>query len=293
MTFDLDRLREATAAHGRVVRIVVVQTAGSVPRAAGTSMLVWEGGQSGTIGGGRLEFEAVAAARRQTHGATLKTVPLGPALGQCCGGSVTLVAEAFTHDSLPDSLPYARQIGPAAATRPDGTGFVWKNGWLIEGAPSPRDIWIYGAGHVGRALVNVLAPLPDVAITWVDTAADRFPNTVAHVTPLVAHAPEAVVGYAPDHAEHLILTYDHQIDFALCHALLQRRFESVGLIGSATKWARFRKRLALLGHSQEEIGRIACPIGETGLGKHPQQIAIGVAMTMLGALADKRHEGAG
>lgn len=294
MSFDQDALSDAISNHGRVVRIVIAKTEGSVPRGAGAAMLVWDDGQSGTIGGGKLEFEAIALARQQTKAATVRSVPLGPALGQCCGGSVTLISEVFDQSSLPKTLPFVRKIGPSHGAAPAGDCFAWHNGWLAEPAPSKRNVWIYGAGHVGRAMVNVLAPLPDVAITWVDTAPNRFPDAIAaNVSPFVAAHPPDAASHAPHNAEHLILTYDHQFDLALCHALLQRSFGSLGLIGSATKWARFRKRLAHLGHAPEHIGQIACPIGDTRLGKHPQQIAIGVAMAMLGGLAVDRQKGTG
>ena len=145
--------------------------------------------------------------------------------------------------------------------------------------PPARPLWIYGAGHVGRALVHVMAPLPEFAITWVDTHADRFPQT--EVTTLVAADPAQAVKHAPTDADHLILTYSHEIDLALCHAVLTHCFHSAGLIGSATKWARFRTRLAALGHSHAQISRIACPIGDPSLGKHPAAIALGVATAMI------------
>ncbi|HEV8034478.1 xanthine dehydrogenase accessory protein XdhC [Yoonia sp.] len=239
------------------IRITVTKTAGSVPREAGTQMLVWADRSEGTIGGGTLEWEAMAEARRmlrdgrQSHSAT---VPLGPALGQCCGGSVSLLweeAEAMT-------------------------------------APPARPLWIYGAGHVGRALVNVMAPLPDFEITWVDTGPERFPET--DVTTLVAKDPALIVKHAPTDADHLILTYSHEMDLALCHALLNHDFHSAGLIGSATKWARFRSRLAALGHTPAQISRIACPIGDPALGKHPAAIALGVATAMISPQARQTRE---
>ena len=231
------------------IRITVARTAGSVPRGPGTQMMVWPDRTEGTIGGGALEWQAMAHARAmltQSRGADALTLPLGPALGQCCGGSV--------------SLDFARAEG-------------------LEAAPG-TPLWIWGAGHVGRALVGVMAPLPDWEITWVDTSADRFPPDAA-VTTLVAADPARAVAHAPDAAHHLIMTYSHDIDLALCHAILSRPFAGAGLIGSATKWARFRHRLAALGHAPAHIARIACPIGDPSLGKHPQAIAIGVAMAML------------
>jgi xanthine dehydrogenase accessory factor len=157
------------------------------------------------------------------------------------------------------------------------------DGWLVEPVAVPkRQIWVWGAGHVGRAVVAVLAPLPGVEITWVDTAADRFPAEMPQgVTPVWAAAPQMLADHAPPEAEHLILTYSHALDLELCHRLLTRGFGWLGLIGSDTKWARFRSRLRALGHEARSIDRITCPIGDRSLGKHPQAIAIGVAVQLL------------
>ena len=131
---------------------------------------------------------------------------------------------------------------------------------------------------MGRAIVGVMAPLPHVAITWADTGPARFPEPPPEGVEIIAAADlPRLMAHAPVHAHHLILTYSHEIDLALCHAALTRGFASCGLIGSATKWARFRSRLAALGHGDAEISRILCPIGDPALGKHPQAIALGVA----------------
>ncbi len=275
------------------IRILIARTAGSVPREAGTVMTVTATEQDGTIGGGTLEFQAVAEARAMlVAGVALRqqTLPLGPALGQCCGGSVTLIWERVAGDvALPRAIPLESPC-PMPATvaqklgqvRP-GAAPLTLDGWLIEAGSLPRrPVWIWGAGHVGRALVGVLAPLPDLSITWIDTSADRFPAQVPQgVTTLPATDPALLARHAPQDADHLILTYSHDIDLSLCHALLARGFASCGLIGSATKWARFRGRLASLGHTHEQIARIACPIGDAALGKHPQAIALGVATSLL------------
>lgn len=297
--FDLDALRAAVTAHGRVARIVVAGAAGSVPRGVGAAMVVWEGGQAGTIGGGALEWEAAAKARGMlaAGGVAVDRLPLGPALGQCCGGAVTLVTEVFSAAALPvaEAGVVARPVEgremPLAVRRmldrargqgvPPGTTLV--QGWLVEPvAHARRDLWVWGAGHVGRALVAVMAPLPDLAITWADVAADRFPEDVPPGVAVLAAAdlPARVAG-APVGAEHLVLTYSHALDLELCHRLLQHGFADAGLIGSATKWARFRSRLAALGHTPGQIARIRCPIGDPALGKHPQAIAVGVAATFL------------
>jgi xanthine dehydrogenase accessory factor len=299
--FDREALEHAIKAHGRVARVVIAAVAGSSPREVGTAMLVWPGGQSGTIGGGALEWEAAAQARQRLtsdqQGPHLTHEALGPKLGQCCGGTVTLLTEVFDAGRLGDlrTEVFARPVDGSAMPlavsrvlaqargegRQPNSGLL--QGWMIEAIARPsRQIWVWGAGHVGRALVAVLAPLPQVAITWVDVSAERFPTDVPEgVTVLPAAEPALLMRHAPDTAEHLILTYSHTLDLALCHAGLTHGFARCGLIGSKTKWARFRKRLAALGHSAIAIERIDCPIGAPVLGKHPQAIAIGVATQLL------------
>lgn len=290
MSLDLPALCEAVARHGAVVRILIAAAAGSVPREAGASMLVWAGGEAGTIGGGELENRAVGEARAllsRGGGPLWRRIPLGPDLGQCCGGSVTLVWERFDRTTLPGAVPFARRLEGSLPcpplSPPAGAAPLLRDGWLIEAAPSPRrPLWIWGAGHVGRAIVAVMAPWPGVAITWVDLGPERFPPTVPEgVTVLPAADPPALVPFVPKEAAHLVLTRSHALDLALCHALLGHGFDSLGLIGSATKWARFRSRLGALGHSPEAIGRIACPIGDPSLGKHPQAIAISVGAGLI------------
>jgi len=301
MTIERAALARLAADHGAVVRVVVAGVQGSAPREAGAAMVVWPGGQAGTIGGGALEWQAAAEARAMLAAGRAAAVwrkPLGPALGQCCGGAVTLVAERIDADwlaRLPDAGLFARRIeGPegtplairraVARARSQGlAATLWAQGWLAEPvAPPERAVWIWGAGHVGRALVSVLAPLPGLRITWIDTAADRFPADIPEsVTARIAPDPGALVPEAPRRAEHLILTYSHAIDLDLCHRLLGHGFAACGLIGSETKWARFRARLAALGHAPAAISRIRCPIGDPALGKHPQAIAVGVAAALL------------
>lgn len=296
---DRATLLNAVAKHGRVARVVIAGIKGSSPREVGAAMLVWDSGQSGTIGGGALEYHATEAARAHLDRGTdfhLSHHPLGPELGQCCGGAVTLLTEVYDTDTLlrvPDSGVYARGPGerPLSVTRAESlmrnSGVIPDAGlhgdWFIEPIAMPDfDIWIWGAGHVGRALVNVLAPLPGMAITWVDTGPERFPDTApVHVTTIPAAKPAVLMPHAPHEAHHLILSYSHALDLELCHAVLEHGFASAGLIGSATKWARFRKRLRALGHSDAQISRITCPIGDPALGKHPQAIAVGVAARYL------------
>lgn len=297
MSFDRTKLIETCVAHGRVARVVVAQVRGSAPREVGASMLVWEDGFSGTIGGGSLEYSAIATARRALDvlGPSLTRHALGPDLGQCCGGSVDLFTDVFdleTAQTLPHDI-VCRGAGemPLAVARTRANSEKGGNlpvphligRWMIEPvARAERPLWIWGAGHVGRALVDVIAPLPEMDVTWVDTDTARFPQAVPpDVHPIAAAQPEKLVAYAPKHAEHLIVTYSHDLDLELCHQLLVHGFSFAGLIGSATKWARFKSRLNALGHTNEAILRITCPIGDPHLGKQPHRIAIGVAHALL------------
>lgn len=308
MTFDLNALTAALEQHHEVVRIVIVGTKGSAPRHGGTSMLVWRVGQSGTIGGGALEYEAIKQAHKmQQSGANSQSQiqPLGPALGQCCGGSVSLVFERFTSERLtmltngiiaagiferPVNKDAAAKLPPdlarqieAAKGRDMPIDPVLTNGWLAESLwENSCPVWIFGAGHVGRALAAMLAPLPEFDITLIDTNAARMPTDLpAGVTPLIAATMADLVKHAPIDAHHFIMTMSHNIDLEICHALLGHPFAYAGLIGSKTKWVRFHSRLEKLGHKTDEINRITCPIGEPILGNEPQAIAVGVARGLL------------
>ena len=291
--FDREALRQVLEAERRAVRVVVAAVEGSGPREVGTAMLVWRGGQSGTIGGGALEWQAVLRARSLlvSGGARIDREALGPALDQCCGGAVTLVTEVY--DAVPEGAVVARALDgsamPLAVSRmlaaARGQGVMPApqliHGWMVEPVSGPRrQVWVWGAGHVGRALVAVLSPLPEIALTWVDIAAERFPEA-SGVRVLPVPDPADAVALAPPEAEHLIVTFSHALDLELCHRLLRHGFASCGLIGSATKWARFLSRLRALGHDEARISRITCPIGQPALGKHPQSIAIGVAAEVL------------
>ncbi|WP_054005739.1 xanthine dehydrogenase accessory protein XdhC [Cypionkella psychrotolerans] len=296
--FDLASLSQTVTQHGPTARIVIAAHQGSSPREVGASMLVWSTGQSGTVGGGALEHQATQHARTllQTQEKSVTHTALGPKLNQCCGGAVTLFTEVFTSETLPEpspliARPTTDQPMPLAVkrllanARNQGTlpSPHLLQGWMIEPLARPmRELWIWGAGHVGRALVHTLAPLPDLHITWIDVAPSRFPDAVPHnATALPVENPANAVALAPHGAEHLVLTYSHALDLDLCHRLLLHGFQSLGLIGSQTKWARFQSRLKALGHAPQTIAKITCPIGDPSLGKHPNAIAIGVAAHVL------------
>lgn len=300
MSFDLAQLLGVTKSEP-VVRVVIADVAGSAPREVGASMLVTGTGTLGTIGGGALEFEAISRARDclATGQDRLDRIPLGPGLGQCCGGAVAILSEVwdanrlesidghFVTRPLPGSTPEpplaVRRLLTGTRGRGEQPSPQILSGWFVEPVSQPtRSVWIYGAGHVGRAIASVLAPFPEFEVTLIDTSADRFPDPLpSDVTPLVAAKPADTVVHAPAIAEHLVLTYSHALDLEISHRVLSRDFRALGLIGSDTKHARFRTRLAALGHTPEQIARLRCPIGDPSLGKHPQAIAVGVAASLL------------
>lgn len=246
------------------VLVSVDATSGSVPRERGAWMVVFGGRVVGTVGGGHLELQAIAEARRRLTGAAGEPVlrfPLGPALGQCCGGVVHL---RFDKLSAADavSLPQRLRRG---------------------GAP----VALFGGGHVGRAIVNVLGTLP-FAVTWIDSRDEIFPAQVPdnvaceHSDPVQS----AVAPLAPG-SRVLIMSFSHAEDLDIVAACLKRLRERddlpyVGLIGSRTKWATFRHRLEERGFGEADFARVTCPIGVPGIrGKEPEVIAVAVAAQLL------------
>lgn len=227
-------------------------------------MLVFADQFAATIGGGHLEFQAMAHARRLLSGHTrelrLRQV-LGPSLGQCCGGALELGFEQVSAADVPRLKALL--------------------------SPARQPLALFGGGHVGRALVNTLAPLP-FAVRWIDSRDEIFPDDVPegveceHSSPVQA----AVAELAPG-SRVLIMSFSHAEDLDIVIACLRRQRERgdlpfVGLIGSQTKWATFRHRLEERGFTAAEIGHITCPIGIAGItGKEPEVIAIAVAAQLL------------
>jgi xanthine dehydrogenase accessory factor len=260
-------------------------------------MLVDPARCDGTIGGGALEFGAIARAREALIAGRdrFDRIALGPGLGQCCGGAVSLLTEIWTPGrmaKLSDHLvvrpiPGSSNGMPAAVRRiVDANSCTTSRlvkGWFVEPLASvSRPVWIFGAGHVGRAVAATLAPLPEVAVTLVDDSKDRFPSTLPKgVQALLVSSPASAFLQMPAHAHVYVMTYSHALDLEICHQALSRDVAHLGLIGSATKRARFRKRLAELGCTDAQIERMDCPIGDPKLGKHPQEIAVGVASKFL------------
>lgn len=260
----LERLRAAVR-QAPVCLVEVVATQGSAPRGPGAWMAVQAEGLIGTIGGGHLEWEATRLARAWlTQGlpgpVRSLRLALGPSLGQCCGGAVDLRLTA---------------VGAA-------------DGAVLDRLQVPHQpVALFGAGHVGHALVRVLQPLP-FAVHWVDSRDGMFPaSPLPQVRCEHSDPVHAAVRDLPAHALVLVMSFSHTEDLDIVAACLRRQRERgdlpfVGLIGSATKWAVFQRRLAQRGFSAAEIAHITCPIGLPGIpGKEPEVIAIAVAAQLL------------
>lgn len=295
-------------AGGPLVLVTVAGVRGSAPREAGASMLVGTDFADDTIGGGHLEWEAIAEARARLatgHAApALHRYALAASLGQCCGGIVWLAFETLAPESLPvwraRLADHARGIAATRCLNGAGGASLWLAGAAagtlrLPQSESGKD-WelcqpiaapafclnVYGAGHVGSALVQLLAPLA-LRLRWIDARADLLAAAPAGViTQVCDSAPEAV-GAAPAASSHLVLTHDHALDLALAEAILRRQdFHWFGMIGSQTKRTRFRQQLAARGLPREAIERMQCPIGVAGIrDKAPQAIAIAVAAEVL------------
>lgn len=247
------------------VLVSVRRTRGSVPREAGTWMAVWAEGQVGTIGGGHLEWDAVRRARDVlAHGAEDAheyRVALGPSLGQCCGGEVVLGLE-LVQAGLVDDLRarLARPLTPVA---------------------------LFGGGHVGQAIVRALDPLP-FSVHWIDSRDGVFPFGLSERVRAEHSDPvQDAVRDLPAGSLVLVMSFSHAEDLDVVAACLQRQRRSadlpfVGLIGSQTKWATFRRRLAERGFADGELAGVTCPIGLPGItGKEPAVIAASVVAQLL------------
>ncbi|MDX1556824.1 MAG: xanthine dehydrogenase accessory protein XdhC [Xanthomonadales bacterium] len=319
----LDRLEQEAC-----VLVTLRPRKGSAPRESGARMIVTRDALAGSIGGGNLEFEAIATAREMLDelGGVPRVEPygLGPALNQCCGGSVELLFEPLAppapewlrvldnarahgdpavlatatqstqhHVALPvgreSALPEALRA-PVRALLDDPQAAAIEvvladseDWWLQRISESRRSVMLFGAGHVGRAVVRALADLP-FEIRWVDGRADAFPETIPDNTTRVASDdPVAEVSAAPPNAIFIVMTHSHELDEDLCHAILERgSFDFLGLIGSATKRRRFVHRLGRRGIDEQALERLVCPLGLPAIrGKEPATIALGLAAQLM------------
>ncbi|MCA6064844.1 xanthine dehydrogenase accessory protein XdhC [Thalassolituus marinus] len=233
----------------------VMGSAGSVPRDPGAKMVITADDQFDTVGGGQLEFQLVNKARelllhnRAQAGMLhrFENMPLAAKAGQCCGGSVTVLLEAFIKVSCP--------------------------------------LVVFGAGHVAKALMQILGGLPRQVI-WVDNRAEQFPaedELAANIRCQLLENPVSIIEQLPAGSELLIVTHNHQLDYELLQQALRRDdFAFVGCIGSATKNERFRMRLQHEGYGEDELARLTMPVGLPQVaGKLPMEVAVSIAAQLL------------
>ena len=319
----LEDLRE----HQRVVLVTVCAVEGSAPREAGAKMIVTPTTMSGTIGGGALEFAAIAHAREMLAADTpkilLEDFPLGPALGQCCGGHVRIgfevlqqsdadwlaqaveifddggavrIERAIANDAN-EQLSATTVVAHASKNRSPDIQFLDAKGAPLKDAMLPLErchgiseiiadlrprIYVFGAGHVGAAMIMMLARLP-VAATWIDRRAERMTEIDAGKVNIIATDDEvAVARSASVGASFVVVTHSHQLDYNLVHEILQRGDSAYcGLIGSQTKRSRFERRMHRAGVGEEAIAHLTCPIGGGLESKDPAIIALCAIHEML------------
>lgn len=310
----LESLVDWLSCEPAVVLVTVAQVQGSAPRDAGTSFAVSNKRSAGTIGGGRLEWEAIKESRAMLAAQSvplLRRYVLCPSLGQCCGGAVWLLFERITAECKAewDERLSAAQQGAclrrvSSSSQPCSSWSLTKS-HRING-PDPQlqlngaqwrfsqtygeahfPVVVFGAGHVGVALVRTLAPL-GAKITLIDSRE----NIISDPLPLNVNAqrvqmPVDAVDAAPPSAYFLVLTHSHDLDLALCERILQRNdFAYLGLIGSRSKRARFEHQLTQRGIAPARIAEMVCPIGVAGIrAKTPAAIAVAVAAQLLQRLS--------
>jgi len=267
----LELLQQLQHADGVLVSVASVE--GSGPREVGAWMAVFEHAVVNTIGGGHLEFQAIDEARallRHPMGATVAShqdpsltvrYALGPALGQCCGGVVHM---RFERICAADAEQLKQRLLAAA-----------------------QPVALFGGGHVGKALIDVLSRLP-YKVMWIDSRDEIFPAQLPiNVACEHSHPVQAAVADVPAGSAVLIMSFSHAEDLDVVAACLKRQREQhdlryIGLIGSKTKWATFRHRLEARGFTQQELAWVTCPIGVPGItGKEPEVIAVAVAAQLL------------
>jgi xanthine dehydrogenase accessory factor len=245
------------------VLVTLVGVLGSTPRSSGTKMVISKEESFDTIGGGHLEHKSIKHAQKMLaagkNGQHLEHFQLGTNLGQCCGGNASVLFECFAAVGV--------------------------------------NIMLFGAGHVGKALIPMLAQLP-CQVTWVDNRAEQFPTNIDsksdsnfnsntgryhNVQQLVSEEPECEVANMPENSYFVVMTHNHQLDFDISQAILKRAdFKYLGLIASDTKWRRFQQRYKHRDIDPRQVARMNCPIGlEQVGGKLPMEVAVSVVAQII------------
>jgi len=242
------------------VIVTLIGVSGSTPRNSGSKMIIAKEALFDTVGGGRLEHEIVKFANNLLLAGDscqhLKQFDLGIHMDQCCGGSTNVLFECFAQTRV--------------------------------------NIMLFGAGHVGRALLPILATLP-CKIVWVDSRGEQFPNDISkysNVEKIVSEKPQLEVEKMPIGSFYIVLTHKHQLDYDICCQIFERDdFSYFGLIGSKTKWRRFQRRFKQQGISLGQLDRVSCPIGSASVsGKLPAEIAVSIASELIAKYNRQKNE---
>ncbi|MBN9315589.1 MAG: xanthine dehydrogenase accessory protein XdhC [Devosia sp.] len=266
MTLSVSDLQSFLSTQPDAIVAELASVRGSSPREAGAFMLISAGAIAGTIGGGALEYMVIDRARQVLRNGEHRDdldIPLGPEIGQCCGGRVDVALRRVTPDLV---RALVARLAAEDAARPH--------------------VFLFGAGHVGHALARALAPLP-AHVHVVDTRPGELTDLPDNVETLAVPMPEAVVRSAPEGSSYVILTHDHALDFLIGAEALQRLDAPyVGMVGSKTKRARFRSWYLDAGYPADRLERLVLPIGGRafpgGLGdKRPEVIAALAAAEIL------------
>ncbi len=255
-----DALHQCQQQGKSYVLVTLLATAGSTPRNGGTKMLVCDDNAFDSIGGGHLEFEVIKQARNLLLDSTttqkVEHYPLSSKLGQCCGGATNVLFEVFTEHT--------------------------------------QHIAIFGAGHVSKALVPILAQLP-LQISWIDNRQDMLDNISQQALPsnvklVPSDMPVETIASLPDQSWVMVMTHSHQLDFDIIEAALRRKdMAFVGMIGSNTKARRFRTRLAHREFQQQDIQRLVSPVGVLNIpGKRPIEVAVSMAAQLIQLLEPEK-----
>jgi xanthine dehydrogenase accessory factor len=283
-----------------VCRVVVAEVKGSAPREAGAELYVTPTQIFDTIGGGALEYEAIHLARKQLAEMgegrffrQFRSFALGPNLGQCCGGQVVLLFEGFSlavkdkleQITLEGMHSFMHQMAgniicqpmPDKVSQPvyDAQKKTLKMPLQRPSMP----LYLYGAGHVGRAVIQAVASL-NLDIIWVDTDISRFPDNIdTAITRVPAKDMHIIASHALPDSIHLVMTYSHRLDEEIVYTILKNKnFSHIGLIGSQTKYRRFRSLLSKRGISDALLDQLNCPIGIPEItAKTPAHVALSIA----------------
>jgi xanthine dehydrogenase accessory factor len=244
------------------ILVTLVGVSGSTPRDSGTKMVISTKQAYATIGGGHLEYKVIEMAHKllieNKNSQRLEHFQLGTNLGQCCGGTASVLFECF--------------------------------------ATANVNIMLFGAGHVGKALSQILSGLP-CKVTWVDNRMEQFPaqyqtgeKVLGNIHPIVSENPVDEIVQMPADAYYIVMTHNHQLDFELCQKILAREdFRYLGLIASDTKWRRFKQRFSHRDIPSSLIERINCPIGLSQVsGKQPMEVAVSIAAEIIECYQNKQ-----